>query len=375
MVEASRVEVAGDVFAGVVGQPEVVAQLRAAARAPVHAYLLVGQPGAGATAAAAAFAAALLCPDGGEGTCRDCRLVLAGAHPDVAWFEPAGASLLVSDAEEITRLALRSPVEGRRKVLVLTELQRVKEVGPALLKTIEEPPASTVFVLLADAVPPELVTIASRSVRIDVPPLPLEVVATTLEAEGADPDRAAEVALAAAGSLDRARLLLSDPDLAARREAWALVPARLDGTGAAVAVVVAELLGLVDAAAEPLRARQAEATEEGDGPGTAGGRRGGAPAGGRRAAEAAGKRELRRHRSAELRMGFATLAVRYRDALTADGRGADGAALVAAIGAIGSAAEALIRNPNEALLLQALFLRLPHLAPRERLVPSGGPPG
>lgn len=347
----------GSVFDGVVGQPDVVAQLRASVPHPVHAYLLVGLPGAGATAAATAFSAALLCPSGGEGTCRDCRLVLAGSHPDVVWFEAAGATLRKPDAEEIIRLALRSPVEGRRKVLVLTDLHRAGEVaGPMLLKTIEEPPASTVFVLLADAVPPELVTIASRCVRIDVPPLGIDVVAGALEGDGVDAARARSVAEAAAGSLERARLLASDPGLAGRREAWAHVPERLDGTGAAVAVVAAELGEMIDAAAEPLKRRHAEL----EGP--------------EMLSEVVVKRELRRHHADELRSGLATLAARYRDALVA-GQERDPSALVGAVDAIGAAAEALVRNPNESLLLQALLLRLPPLTRADRLVPSSGPPG
>jgi DNA polymerase-3 subunit delta' len=360
-----------DVFDGIPGQAAAVASLRAAAVAPVHAYLLVGPPGAGARALASAFSAALLCPSGGDGTCRDCRLALAGAHPDAVTFEPTGASLLLADAEEITRLALRSPVEGSRKVLVLTEFHRVQQVGPALLKTIEEPPASTVFVLLADFVPPELVTIASRCVRIDVPPLPEALVASVLEGEGVEPARAAAVAVAAAGSLDRARLLVTDSGLAARREAWARVPERLDGSGAAVAVVVGELLDVVEAAAAPLAAAQAEEIAALDARVAETGERGS----GRKALTDRHRRELRRHRTEELRSGLGALAARYRDALVAD-PGARGARdLALAVDAITAAAEALTRNPNESLLLQSLLLRLPTLRGAPVAAGTlGGPP-
>ena len=73
-----------DVFDRVVGQERAVAHLRAAVRAPVHAYLLVGPPGTGRRTAALSLAAALLCPRGGCGECDVCRRVLAGSHPDVA---------------------------------------------------------------------------------------------------------------------------------------------------------------------------------------------------------------------------------------------------------------------------------------------------
>ncbi|MCU1377375.1 MAG: holB [Acidimicrobiales bacterium] len=345
-------------FDGVMGQPGVVAQLQAAVVAPVHAYLLLGTPGAGARAAAEGFAAALLCPNGGCGECRDCRLALAGEHPDVLFYTPQGASLLRADGEEIIRLALRSPVEGRRKVLVLADMHRVSVVAPMLLKTIEEPPESTIFVVLADHVPPELVTIASRCVRIDVPGLPSTVVRDLLVAEGCAPELAETAAGAAMGSLDRARLLASDPGLVGRREEWARVPRRLDGSGAAVAVVVEELLGLVQGAAAPLLARQEAEGAELEERVAVYGERGS----GRKRLEDIHKREQRRHRAEELRFGLATLADRYRSAVTDGSAPVD--AVIGAVQAIDRSAEALVRNPNETLLLQSLLLRLPALSAR-----------
>ena len=354
-----------DVFDGIPGQDAAVAALRAAAVAPVHAYLLVGPTGAGARALATAFSAALLCPNGGDGTCRDCRLALAGTHPDAVTFAPSGASLLLADAEEITRLALRSPMEGARKVLVLTDFHRVQQVGPALLKTIEEPPASTVFVLLADFVPRELVTISSRCVRIVVPPLPAGLVAEVLEAEGVDPARAAAVAEASGGSLDRARLLVTDTGLAARREAWARAPERLDGSGAAAAVVASELLDVVEAAAAPLAAAQVDDVAALEARVAETGERGS----GRKALGDRHRRELRRHRTEEIRTGLAAVAGQYRDALVADVDRRGAADLAAAVDSITAAAEALTHNPNEGLLLQALLLRLPSLPAHQ--VPAG----
>jgi DNA polymerase-3 subunit delta' len=342
-------------FDGVLGQPGVVAQLEAAAAAPVHAYLLLGTPGAGSRAAAEGFAAALLCPNGGCGECRDCRLALAGEHPDVLNYTPQGASMLRADGEEIIRLAMRSPVEGTRKVLVLADMHRVSVVAPMLLKTIEEPPESTIFVVLADHVPPELVTIASRCVRIDVPPLTAATVRDLLLAEGCEPDLAELAAAASMGSLDRARLLASDPGLVGRRQEWARVPRRLDGSGAAVVVVVEELLGLVQGAAAPLVARQeAEAAELEERVALYGER-----GAGRKRLEELHKREQRRHRAEELRFGLATLADRYRTAVV-DGSAAPDD-VIGAVQAIDRSAEALVRNPNETLLLQGLLLRLPAL--------------
>ncbi|MDQ3146152.1 MAG: hypothetical protein M3R01_04345 [Actinomycetota bacterium] len=359
---------AGDAFAGVVGQSRAVAELRAAVPSPVHAYLLVGPPGAGAAAAAVAFSAALLCPRGGCGHCRDCRLALAGEHPDALTFAPEGAYLRLSDAEEITRLALRSPIESHRKILILTEFHRVQQVAPALLKTVEEPPASTVFVILADTVPLELVTIASRCARIDVPPLSDVDLQHALVADGMSEELAGDVASAALGDLGRARLLATDEGLASRQQAWRTLPQRLDGTGAAVVVEAAALLGHIDAAAEPLEQRQAAELEALEARVARSGERGS----GRRLLTDQHKREQRRQRTSELRFGLATLTATYRDALVCPDPAVntgDAGAAMAAIESIATAQEHLLHNPNETLLLQSLLLRLPPL------VPSPSPPG
>jgi len=356
-------------YAEVVGQPRAVAHLQASAANPVHAYLLVGPSGSGKRAAARGFAASLLCRRGGCGECRDCRLALAGEHPDLIVVEPKGDRLLVSEGEEIVRVASRTPAEGARKVIVLTRFHRIENFGAMLLKTIEEPPASTVFVVVADDVPPELVTIASRCVRVDFAPVPTALVVERLVADGVASEVAATAAAAAAGDLARARLLASDPGLAARREAWHRLPERLDGTGAVASMAVAGLQEMLDAAAGPLSAQQAaeaaELQERIKQSGERGsGRRGSGGAGpASKDLEDRHKREQRRLRADELRFGLATLAARYRDELATHPRPRE---IVDGLRRIQAAAEALIRNPNETLLLTALFLELPPLRPPAR---------
>ena len=346
---------ASDLFDAVVGQGQAVAKLREAVAAPVHAYLLAGPAGSGKHEAARAFAAALLCRQGGDGTCRDCRLALAGEHPDVREVERTAAAISIDQAREITTLASRTPVEGDRKVLILHEFHLLRdEAAAALLKTIEEPPASTVFVILADDVPPELTTIASRCARIDFRPVPHDLIVTTLVDAGVARDAAVLAADAAAGNLDRARLLATDHGLAARRDAFHRLPSRLDGNGATVAAATDELLGLIDGAAQPLKDRHAvEAAELDRREAQVGVRRGD-----RKDMEDRHKREIRRHRTDELKSGLVAVAMAYRDRL-ADGTLHDPAGGVAAVGAVHAAIEALDRNPNERLLLEALLLRLP----------------
>ncbi len=345
---------AGPLFAGLIGQERVVAQLRGAAVSPVHAYLLVGPPGTGKRAAARSFAAALLCPDAGCGVCDECTRALGGVHPDVVVRERTGAYISVGDAREIGRLGSLSPVEGRRKVLVLVDFHLVEDAAPALLKAIEEPPATTVYVILAEHVPPGLVTIASRCAQVDFAPVPADRLTAALVAEGLDPHVAAEVASASGGRPDRARLLASDTGFAARRAAWRDAPGRLDGSGFAAASLADELLAGLETVVEPLTARQAEEVAElaervrlyGDRPGE------------RKELDARHKREERRIRTDELRFGLATLAAAYRDRLAA---ASDPGPALAAVQEVHAANEALARNPNVTLLLQALLVRLGRL--------------
>ena len=340
-------------YAEVIGQDRAIAQLRAYAQSPVHAYLFVGPPGTGKQVAARSFAAQVLCGDGGCADCEICRRVLEGVHPDVIVFERRGASLLLDDAREISRRAATSPVEGARKVLVLTDFHLVEEVGPALLKTIEEPSPGTVFIVLAEQVPPELVTIASRCVRIDFAPLAPATVAEVLVGEGVAASTAEQVAVAAGGRLDRARLLAGDPGFAARLAAWRDVPNRLDGTGAAVVTLAEELRAAIDTVLEPVRAAHQQEVTEIEERAREYGERG--PG---RDLETRHRREERRARADELRAGLATLAGHYRDRLASGVTSAEAGRCLNAVAAIDAANEALIRNPNEVLWLQALLLRL-----------------
>lgn len=347
-------------FADVVGQEEALAQLRAAARRPVHAYLLVGPPGLGQQEITRGFAAALLCPDGGCGTCSVCRRVLTGVHPDLVEVERTGAELSVDDARDVVRLASRRPLEAGRQVVVVADIHTARRAAPVLLKTLEDPASATVFVLLAESVPPELATVASRCVRVDLAPLSPEWLAQWLEAQGVDDDMAGELALSARGSPERARLLATDASLAARRALWRSVPRRLDGTGAAAAVLAGELLTSAEEATEPLRARHAEELDELTAQAKAVGQ-GGVP--GRKAVEERQRREERRWRTDELRAGLAVLAGAYRDRMVATAPGeprADErlAALAGAVGAVEELCRELVRNPNETLMLEALLVRL-----------------
>ncbi len=340
------------IWNGVVGQPAAIARLDRAARAPVHAYLFLGQIGVGTARAARAFAALLLSDHlEGDRADRAKRLAIAGNHPDLCEIRPEGASLRVVDAREVIRHGQTSPAEGPRKVIVVHGVDDIEEAAIGrLLKMIEEPPASAVFVLLAEHVAPEIVTIASRCVTIEFAPIPARVLEVSLIADGVPADRARLAALAAGGDLDRARLLSGDDQLAARQALWAGLPAKLNGTGAQVVELVRQLREGMDEAQAPLDVRQAAEMAELDAKAEQLGERGL----GRALLIAQHKRQIKAIRNDELRFGLATLSRHYRDSFVAD----NDPRAAQAVAAVQAAAEALVRNPNEALLLQALLLRL-----------------
>ena len=341
-----------DLFDGIVGQADAVSQLRGALAAPVHAYLLVGPPGAGSARLADAFAGELLAAQDPEAAERHRRLAEHRAHPSVTIVERVGASILKEQIENVVRIAALKPVEGTRQIIVLTEFHLVGNRAPMLLKTIEEPPESTIFIVLADEVSPDLVTIASRCVTVSVPPLTQIDLVTALVADGVAPDIATAAAEASGGDLDLARLLAGDADLVERRAFWMGIPDRLAMSGSNLMGLVDEAVVHLDALAAPIAlvqetevARLEELIVQ---MGT-----------GRTALkdlEARHNRERRRVRVAEINAGLSAIASRYRSGL---GRDVTAAAYTRAGTAIARTSDRLQYNPRDELLLAGLFADLP----------------
>jgi DNA polymerase-3 subunit delta' len=218
----------------VVGQPTVVAELQAAVADPgamTHAWLFTGPPGSGRSVAARAFAAALQCPDGGDGTCHACRTVLSGAHADVHVVVPDGLSIGVAEARELVRVAGRAPSQGRWQMIIVEDADRMSEAAAnAVLKMIEEPPPRTVVMLCAPSLHPDdvPVTIRSRCRVMGLRTPAVDAVADVLvRRDGVDPALAAWSAGAAGGHVGRARRLARDEDARLARKAVLDVPLSL----------------------------------------------------------------------------------------------------------------------------------------------------
>jgi DNA polymerase-3 subunit delta' len=161
------------VFERIEGQPRAVALLRRALTSGrvAHAWAFVGPAGSGRTTTALAFAQALLCPAGGCGACRACGLTAVRQHPDLHVIvptppetNPRGArAIRIGAIRELGREAALTPALGARKVFVLDDAERMTGEAPqAFLKTLEEPPARTVLILIVARVRALPATVLSR---------------------------------------------------------------------------------------------------------------------------------------------------------------------------------------------------------------------
>jgi len=340
----------GNLLDGIVGQPAAVDRLRAALASPLPAYLFVGPAGAGLRSAACRFAGELLAARSATPE-RERRLALAEQHPDLLVFDRVGAAMTAEQARNAVRAAAAAPVSGEQKVIVLSDVDRAALSAPILLKSVEEPPPSTVFVLLAEEVNRSMETLASRCARVDFEALGEADLHAILVAGGVEAGRASFAAAASGGSIDRAHLLASDDDAAVRIETWRGLRGSLNGTAGAAMAAADAALEATEQAAAPLEARheaeRAAADEQAELYGTNVGRA---------SLDERHRRELRRVRTDELTMGLTVLAAQIRDEASSGILRPEPAA--GQLHAIGDAAEALRFNANQRLALGCLFIRL-----------------
>lgn len=342
--------------------------MRAHLRSPVHAYLFSGPAGSSLHDAIMAFAAGLQCPNNGCGTCEACRLVLEGKDTDVNLAERAGVSWRVDDLREADRVSRRRPLGSGYQIVVIEEVELTttgaSPSAAALLKSLEEPPSRTIFLLSCEDIPEGLETIASRCVQVRLKSLSEDDLVKILTREGLDEQSARVAASAANGNLRRARVLMLDQGLASRIAAWRAVPERLTGTPAVSAALASEISASLDQAMAPLSQLQEDELEQRVRDAKEMGLR---SISNRKDVEAQFKREQRRFRLDELRFGLSALTDVYRERLreslesVADGNTRSeyrvGASL-RAIDVLATANERLSSTIDESLLLNDLMLSL-----------------
>lgn len=220
-----------NVFSGVIGHHRVMSLLGDEISQPAHAYLFVGPNGVGKATVARLFAAALLCEVSGQHDeeCSSCRRVNSGNHPDLVLVEADGASSLGVDQARMTISAANlTPVEGARKIILIAEAGLMTDsAANALLKTIEEPTASTMFLLVTESDDDLPATVASRCRTVQFGRVAEADLQTALEKAGLAPQQAQDAARISGGRPGLALALATQPDVATFREAWLKVPSRV----------------------------------------------------------------------------------------------------------------------------------------------------
>ncbi len=218
-------------FASVRGHASAIAFLLAATRQGhlAHALMFAGADGIGKRAVAMGYAAWLLCEaptDDACGTCPSCRLVAAASHPDLQVVGiPAGKKEIgVDRARELKRFAQLRALHGRSKIIVIDDAQALNvSAQNALLKTLEEPPPSSQFILVVNNPDAMLPTVRSRCQRLAFAPLDATTVVEVLRANGLDAALADELAALCEGSPGRALLLRDSTEAGARARLLSLL--------------------------------------------------------------------------------------------------------------------------------------------------------
>ena len=230
-----------DIWSRLVGQQQVVEELRHAVvdagkivigehgPAMTHAWLITGPPGSGRSTAATCFAASLVCPEDGCGVCEACRTAPVGGHPDVTVVSTDTLSYKTEEARELVAKSAMSPIKSHWHVIVMEDADRLTDQAVnVLLKSLEEPPPHTVWILCAPSVEDVLPTIQSRTRHVPLrTPSTADVAQLLIDNYGVDVAMASFAARASQGHIGRARALARDEHARLRRQEVMRIPFHL----------------------------------------------------------------------------------------------------------------------------------------------------
>lgn len=253
---------ATSVFDNLIDQEHVISILQEAVSAAsdstnqsqemTHAWLFTGPPGSGRSNAALAFAAALVCRNGGCNDCTDCKTATTGSHADVELIKTEGLSIKIDEVRDLITRASWSPAVGNYRVVVIEDADRLTEsAASALLKAIEEPGLRTVWLLCAPSSTDVLPTIRSRTRSLVLRTPSIAAVAKLLEKEKFSPAVADFAARVSQGHIGRARHLAKSEEARTRRQAILKI-----------SLMITDIASAFKAAQVLVEAAKAEAEEE-----------------------------------------------------------------------------------------------------------------
>lgn len=208
-------------FKEIIGQEKIIEHFQRAIEMDKisHAYILNGEKGMGKKMLARAFAMAVQCEKGGMEPCMEChscKQCLSGNNPDIRWVtHEKPASISVEDIrQQVNRDIDIKPYEYKKKIYIIDEAEKMTPASQnALLKTIEEPPAYALVILLTTNKEMLLQTILSRCVVMDTIPVAYSRIEEYLKIKERIVDyRAKEAALFSGGNIGKARDMCSSDD-------------------------------------------------------------------------------------------------------------------------------------------------------------------
>lgn len=207
-------------FGDVIGQEQIVEHLKSAIKMQKisHAYILQGERSSGKEFIAKVFAAALQCEEQeGKpcGECRSCKQAASGNQPDIIKVTHEKPNTIgVEDIRKVTGDIAIKPYSSPRKIYIINEAEKMTvQAQNALLKTLEEPPAYAVILLLTTNVDTLLPTIQSRCVLLTMKPVKDEAVKNFLMKDLMIPEYKADVCVAfARGNVGKAKALASSEE-------------------------------------------------------------------------------------------------------------------------------------------------------------------
>jgi len=206
------------VFKEVIGHERIIEMLRSQIRLAkvAGAYLFAGPEGVGKRLVAMTFAKALNClqlPDDSCDVCISCRKIDDGNHPDVQVIKPSGNWLKIDQIRAMQRRASFRAMEGRYKVFIILKADRMTdEAANSMLKTLEEPPSDTVFILVATDMSMILPTVLSRCQLFRFHRIPRETIKRALRERFLIGEAtAARIALLCEGRVEKALKMAEDP--------------------------------------------------------------------------------------------------------------------------------------------------------------------
>src|SRR5690554_2462074 len=200
-----------ETFSAVRGQDRAVAQLgnELSSQRIHHAHLFIGPEGVGKSTVALAWASRLLCPRATGidacGSCPSCLKLKKGSHPDLMQVGPDGNTIKIEQVRAISSATRYQPNEGRWRVIIIERAETMGEAAAnALLKTLEEPGGSSLFVLLSAHANLLLPTTRSRCIAVPFGALSFEATETVLAQRGIEETMIPTLARLSRGSPGRA---------------------------------------------------------------------------------------------------------------------------------------------------------------------------